>query len=197
MYPSCTAEINPAGLICYLAWASDPVMSAAGMHELIHACLHSEQLIKMAKQGKRGGTYLVLKARDEDDGDDLAWRCPISFFVCVLPFLCSLGPLFLSLFLFYFFFLVPLLVFFSLFFPVFLFIRFSFFLFLSPAKVDFLCIYRDPPSLPQPTSLLLISMAGELVSSKDSDTNSPATIGLLVIGFDPNSSCALRETWLV
>jgi hypothetical protein len=42
------------------------------MHELIHACLHSEQLIKMAKQGKRGVTYLVLKARDEDDGDDLA-----------------------------------------------------------------------------------------------------------------------------
>jgi len=92
------------------------------------------------------------------------------------------------------FFLFPY-SFFSLFFSCLSFHSFLlFFLFLSPAKVDFLCIYRDPPSLPQPTSLLLISMAGELVSSKDSDTNSPATIGLLVIGFDPNSSCALRET---
>jgi len=26
----------------------------------------------MAKRGKRGVTYLVLKAIDEDDGDDLA-----------------------------------------------------------------------------------------------------------------------------
>jgi hypothetical protein len=91
--------------------------------------------------------------------------------------------------------LFPYSLFFSLFFFLSFFSFFSpLFFFLSLAKVDFLCIYRDPPSLPQPTSLLLISMAGELVSSKDSDTNSPATIGLLVIGFDPNSSCALRET---
>jgi hypothetical protein len=40
-------------------------------------------------------------------------------------------------------------------------------------------------------------MAGELVSCKDSDANSPATVGLLAIGFNPNSNCVLRETWLV
>ena len=89
----------------------------------------------MAKRGKRGVTYLVLKAIDEDDGDDLAWRCPILFSVCLLPFLCSLGPLLLSLFLFYFFFLVPLLFVFFLSFSSF----FSpLFFFLSPEKVDFL-----------------------------------------------------------
>jgi len=81
----------------------------------VHA--HSVSVIKIVSRGRKA--HLVLKAGDEDDGDDLARRCPIPFFVYLLPFLCSLGPLILSLILFYFFFLVPSLsiFFFSVFSP--------------------------------------------------------------------------------
>jgi len=61
----------------------------------------------------------VLKAGDEDDGDDLARQCPISFSIYLLPVLCSLGPLILSPILFYFFFSCSLSLFFSFFFFVF------------------------------------------------------------------------------
>jgi len=80
----------------------------------VHA--RSASVIKIVSRGRKA--HLVLKVGDEDDGDDLARQCPIPFFVYLLPFLCSLGPLILSPILFYFF-LVPSLsifFFFSLFF---------------------------------------------------------------------------------
>ena len=54
-----------------------------------------------------------------------------------LPFLCPVSTFSLFLFVFVF----------SFFFVLFS----SLFFFSSPAIIDFLCIYRDPPSLPQPT----------------------------------------------
>jgi hypothetical protein len=84
--------------------------------------LHSKSVIKIVSRGRK--THLVLKAGDEDDGDDLTRRCLIPFSVDLLPFLCSLGPLILSLILFYLFFLLPslsvLFLFFSSIFSLFL-----------------------------------------------------------------------------
>lgn len=76
--------------------------------------LHSKSVIKIVSRGRKA--HPVMKAGDKDDGDDLARQCPISFSIYLLPVLCSLGPLILSPILFYFFFLVPSLCFFSLFF---------------------------------------------------------------------------------
>jgi hypothetical protein len=75
--------------------------------------LHSKSVIKIVSRGRKA--HPVLKAGDEDDGDDLARQCPISFSIYLLPFLCSLGPFILSPILFYFFFLVPSLCFFPFF----------------------------------------------------------------------------------
>ena len=110
--------------------------------------------------------HLVLKARDEDNGDDLARRCPILFFVYLLPFLCSLGPLILSPVLFYFFFLVPSL---SVFFP-------------------FLSQFFHPVFFSSIFSLSLrmcISFAGEVNSAMW--INSCATVHL--------KQCQLNFTW--
>lgn len=87
---------------------------------LPHLCmraLHSKSVIKIVSRGRKA--HPVRKVGDEDDGDDLALRCPIPFFVYLLLFLCSLGPLILSPILFYFFFLVPSLSVFFLFFSLF------------------------------------------------------------------------------
>ena len=67
----------------------------------------------------RRKAHLVQKTGDEDDGDNLARRCPIPFSVCLLPFFVFSGSSHSLSILVLFLFLVPSLSVFFFFFPLF------------------------------------------------------------------------------